>query len=697
MTILGWIDRSPRRHYFSLRPFVKDFDALILLKNDDLKKNDVGMHAIVRVSLQRAKGNTYEGTIVEAFSSMDDRELELSIIQESHGFPLEFAEATLQDAEAVRSLKPGQRVDLTSDVTVTIDGETAKDFDDAIAVKKLSNGNFNIKVSIADVSHYVLPGSALDQEAFERGTSIYFPGFCVPMLPERLSNDLCSLVPHQDRLTLTCEMEVSPSCEIVESSIYPSVINSKARLTYTTVSKVIEKGEKGLVDENIEKMLHTAFELSKIVRKERFDRGALDLDMPEMEIEVNEAGEVVRTYIAVRNEAHRLIEDFMILANECVSESIEEKGFPAIFRVHEDPDPIKIEALQVMVKRWGFTISQKENLVDSLQNYLDSVRGHQDEKILVVSLLRSLKQAQYSASNVGHFGLGSESYCHFTSPIRRYPDLMVHRILRNSDFLKSKEAPYDHETLSEISTRCSETERRAFLAERDMEDMKKARFLEDKVGQTFEGIITSVKNFGMFVEILPFMVDGMIPVRELPPDFWEVDELNTCIRGRRTRKEFWLGDRVQVQISSVNRLERRVALRFVEFSKNHNRTGKSNDLEFTSHREKWNPKKYFDKSERPNDRDRGGRNRQDQSRGPRHGDKKPESAARADDKKIRFKVSGSNAPTSGKSRRDRDSRSDRGPQQGGQRGGGFGGRPQGGNDRGGGGGHRKGGGGRGRR
>jgi ribonuclease R len=587
MTILGWIDRSQRRHFFIVRPFHKDFDAFIFLKKEELTKHDVGLHTIVRVTLQRDKGNTFNGRIVETFKSMDDVELELSIIQEKHGFPSVFSDQAIREAEESAKFKPGKRTDLTQTVTVTIDGETAKDFDDAISVEENSAGNFNLKVSIADVSHYIREGSKLDEEAYERGTSIYFPGFAIPMLPEQLSNHLCSLVPHEERLTLTCEMEISPRGEVLNSWIYPSVIKSHARLTYTTVSKVVEKGEDRLVSQPISEMLHRAMKLSKIVRQTRKDRGALDLDLPEIEIDVAPDGSVRRIYQSERNEAHRLIEDFMILANEAVSENIEARGYPSIYRVHEFPDPLKMERLKKVIKRWGFTLSEKGDLVDSMQNYLDSVRGHTNEKILITSLLRSLKQAQYSATNVGHFGLGSKSYCHFTSPIRRYPDLMVHRILRSSNFLKDT-PKYSEEKLQEIATRCSETERRAFLAERDMEDMKKARYLEPMVGKEFDGVITTVKNFGMFVEMLPDHVDGLIPIRSMPNDFWDVDELETRLHGRRTHKEFWLGDKVRVQLQEVDRLKRQINLRYVAHS------GESPKNESSG-------KKHFDKKHKDKD------------------------------------------------------------------------------------------------
>ena len=562
MSILGWIDRSQRRHYFIVRPFHKDIDVFIFLKKSELTKYDCGLHTIVRVSLQRKRGNEYEASIIEKFDSMDDIELELAIIEEKHGFPTVFSNQALSDAKEAAKLSPGKRVDLTQCVTVTIDGETAKDFDDAISLDELPNGNLNLKVSIADVSHYVREGTKLDDEAFERGTSIYFPGFAIPMLPEELSNHLCSLVPNEERLTLTCEMEINSKGNILDSKIYPSVIKSQARLTYTTVAKVIEQNQDHLVKPAVAKMLHRAFALSKIVRQKRADRGALDLDLPEMEIDVAPDGSVRKIYQAERNEAHKLIEDFMILANEAVSENIEARGYPSIYRIHEFPDELKLERLKKIIRRWGFSISEKKDLISSLQSYLDSVRGHPNEKMLITSLLRSLKQAQYSANNVGHFGLGSKSYCHFTSPIRRYPDLMVHRILRESNFLKNP-PPYSEEQLQEIATRCSETERRAFLAERDMEDIKKCRYLEPKVGQEFNGMITTIKSFGIFVEMLPEHIDGLIPMRALPHDYWDVDELETSLRGRRSRKEFWLGDKIRVQLNEVDRLKRQINLRYI--------------------------------------------------------------------------------------------------------------------------------------
>lgn len=561
MTCLGWIDRGANKHSFCLRPFHRDLDMNIVIQKPNRRNEDLRMHAIVRAALSRLKGQMYKGEVLEVLPSIDDPETERQIVADIHGFPTEFSDKAIADAEHSAQLKPGHRIDLTHATIVTIDGETAKDFDDAIGVEITKEGHFLLTVSIADVSHYVREGTTLNHEALLRATSVYLPNYCYPMLPEVLSNNHCSLVPKEDRLTLTCEMLISKKGEILKRRIFPSVIHSKARLTYTVVAEVLEKRAHDLLPPKITEMLLKAQELSQLVRDERKSRGALDLDLPESQIICDDEGNVTDIRKSDRNEAHRLIEDFMILANEQVSEAIEAKEYPSIYRVHETPDPLKMDRLKQVIKHWGFALSEKKGLVPSLQGFLDSVRSHENEKTLVVALLRSLKQAQYSPTNVGHFGLGSESYCHFTSPIRRYPDLMIHRILRKSDFLKSDKAPYSYEHLEAISKVSSENERRAFLAERDLEDLKKGRFLEPYVGKSFDGVITSVKSFGFFVELLKFPIEGLVPMRTLPRDDWTLDDLETHIKGYRSKEQFWLGDRVKIQLLSVDRLRRQITFK----------------------------------------------------------------------------------------------------------------------------------------
>jgi ribonuclease R len=571
LVLLGWIDR-PRGTHFILRPFIKDLYLNIFVKNAELKKHSVKMYSIVRASLKHISGRKHEARIQKVYPDLNDPDLEIEIVRENHPFPTEFSDLAHKDTMR-ESTKEGRRVDLTHAVTVTIDGETAKDFDDAISVDKTKNGNFNLKVSIADVSHFVKEGSQLDKEAYERATSIYFLDRCIPMLPEKLSNDLCSLVPKKERFTLTCEMEISPKGEMIKSRIYPSIIKSDERLTYTTVSKVIEKNQKGLVPSKIEELLHNAFELSQIIKKVKFNRGRLDLDLPELEFELDKTGGIKTIKNSERNEAHKLIEEFMILANETVSEKIEEAGYSSVFRVHEDPDEEKLKRLRFIAKKCGFRVSNKLDPLTALEKYLDEVRGHPNQKMLIVSALRSLKQAQYSATNMGHFGLGSESYCHFTSPIRRYPDLMIHRILRKSNFLKKKEGPYKLEKLQPMAEHCSDRERQAFYAERALKDLKKARFMEPLVGEKFEGVITSVKDFGMFVEIFPHLIEGLIPTRTLPYDVWTVDELETSMSGRKTKIQFDLGDRIQIQVLDVDRLRQQITFRYINPNKNSPKKG----------------------------------------------------------------------------------------------------------------------------
>jgi ribonuclease R len=562
ITCLGWIDRGRIRHSLSLRPFNKDIDISIVLNQSDLRNHDCKMHTIVRVALSRHKQNTFNGKILEVLGPITDPEVERAIVADIHGFPTEFSAAALADADRASEHKPGKRIDLTHATIVTIDGETAKDFDDAIGVELTAEGHYLLTVSIADVSHYVREEGALNHEALERGTSVYLPQYVYPMLPEQLSNHLCSLVPNEERLTLTCELLMNKQGQILRRKIYPSTIRSKARLTYTQVAKLLDGDSKGF-EPKIAEMILRAAEISRLVRTQREGRGSLDLDLPETQIVCDAQGEVTNIRYAERNEAHRLIEDLMILANEQVSSAIEERGYPSMYRIHENPDPLKIERLQQVIKHWGFRLTDSESLPEAFQKFLNEVRGHENEKTLVRSLLRSLKQAQYSASNAGHFGLGSESYCHFTSPIRRYPDLMIHRILRKSDFLKSDKPPFPVEVLETIAQSCSTAERRAFLAERDLEEFKKCRFMAGRVGQVFKALITTVKSFGVFVEVADFPVEGLIPMRFLPRDDWQPDELETRLIGYRSNQQLWLGDQVRVQLVEVNPYMRQITFRLL--------------------------------------------------------------------------------------------------------------------------------------
>ncbi len=532
-----------------------------MMDEKEFKKHDLDLHAIVRVELLAVQPGLFKARVLETFDSINDPSVELEIINEKYAFPRDFSVAALNEASNNARRHDYHRKDISEEYLVTIDGETAKDFDDAIFVKKLNSHEYLLNVSIADVSFFVDAKSKLDQEALERGTSIYFPGTVVPMLPEVLSNHACSLVPHQKRYAITCEMIINLDGEICKTEIFASIIQSKARLTYTQVAAFF-KTRTEVFDTKIEAMLLEARELAEVLQKSRLKKGCLDLDLPELEMEVNEFGDVLKLQHGVRNEAHRLIESFMVTANEAVSEAIESKSFSSIFRVHEEPDPLKLDRLRLIVRSWGIHLPKKMG-ANEIQNFLEKIKGHRDEKLLALSLLRSLKQAHYTASNLGHFGLGSTSYCHFTSPIRRYPDLMIHRILRASKFLKLKKDVFGFDRLEKIAIECTEREQRAALAERSLRDMKKTRFMEAYIGQSFEAFIVSVKDFGFFVEILPFAVEGLVPLRSLPFDHWALDELEIELKGRKQRKSFRLGDKIRVRLNEVDRYRAQMSFQYL--------------------------------------------------------------------------------------------------------------------------------------
>lgn len=558
---MGWIARAPHHRRLKVHPFHKDFPATIVLDEKEIKKQDLKLHEIVRVELFPVRQALFKARVIEKFSSIDDPQLEQEIIQEKYAFPVDFSNEALKEANQNAKRQDHKRKDISDVFLVTIDGETAKDFDDAIFVKKINSHQYLLNVSIADVSFFVDAKSKLDREAFERGTSIYFPGRVVPMLPEVLSNHACSLVPHQKRYAITCEMIISSQGEIVKTEIFPSIIQSKARLTYTQVAGFFATKTEDF-GAPIEKMLLEARELAEVLQKSRLKKGYLDLDLPELEIEVNEFGDVLKLQHGIRNEAHRLIESFMVIANEAVSEAIESKSYSSIFRVHEEPAPLKLERFHAIVKTWGIEMPKKLGPIE-IQSFLEKIKGHRDEKLLALSLLRSLKQAHYTASNLGHFGLGSTSYCHFTSPIRRYPDLMIHRILHASKFLKLRKEAFSFDYLEKVALQCTEREQRAALAERSLRDMKKTRFMEAYLDQTFDAFIVSVKDFGFFVEIVDFACEGLVPLRSLPSDYWTIDPLEIELKGRKARRSFKLGDKIKVRLAEVDRYRAQMSFQYL--------------------------------------------------------------------------------------------------------------------------------------
>lgn len=503
-----------------------------------------------------------EGRIVEVLGWPDDPEVEVRTIISKYELPEHFSAGALKAARAVppvvgeADLKG--RVDLRQRVTVTIDGETARDFDDAVAVEQEKDGAIRLWVSIADVSHYVKPDHPLDTDAYLRGTSVYFPDRCIPMLPEELSNGICSLNPNVDRLALTAEMTFDRSGAMTGSTFYPSVIRSAARLTYTIVRRILVDREEDVRQEHAPLLPHLSLmeELAVRLMKKRRLRGSIDFDLPEPEIVLDLQGGTMAIVRSERNLAHRIIEEFMLAANEAVASFLEKRQVPSLYRVHEPPDMVKLRDFQEFIFNFGYDLPLKEESVEpaALQALLDQAAGKPEERMINEVLLRSMKQARYTAENLGHFGLAAPCYTHFTSPIRRYPDLQVHRILKAvlKKGLKESDMERLAATLPDMAAHCSTRERTAMEAEREIVDLKKVQFMQGKVGEEFDGIITGVASFGFFVELVELFVEGMVHVSTLPYDFYRYVEKQHLLAGERTGRSFRIGDAVRVRVASVS-------------------------------------------------------------------------------------------------------------------------------------------------
>jgi ribonuclease R len=518
-------------------------------------------------------GRPAEGRVVEVLGWPDDPEVEVQSAIRRFDLPHIFGTDTLAEAEAVpenvskEELKG--RVDLRSMPTVTIDGETARDFDDAVSLRR-EGDNSRLWVSIADVSNYVRPGSPLDRDAYLRGTSVYFPDRCIPMLPERLSNGICSLNPDVDRLTMTAEMLFDRNGTLLESSFYPSIIKSSARLTYTIVRQIIVDMDPQVTDHHrrLTPMLLEMKELALCLQATRRKRGSIDFDLPEPEIIIGLTGQTEGIIRAERNLAHQLIEEFMLAANEAVATYITGRGIPFLYRVHENPDPAKLINFQEFVYGFGYEfplVAERVNPAE-LQRLLAQAEGRPEERMLNYALLRCMKQARYAAENLGHFGLASKCYCHFTSPIRRYPDLVVHRILRaalaagehTGDRRAEKQLAIATSHLGEIAEHTSKRERVAMEAERDVVELKKVQFMQQHLGEEFNGFITGVTAFGFFVELEELFVEGLVHITTLDDDLYSYIEKQHSLIGRRSKQVFRIGDTARVKVAAVVPATRRI-------------------------------------------------------------------------------------------------------------------------------------------
>ncbi len=509
-----------------------------------------------------------EGRIVEVLGDPEDLTTQARAVIYNydlpHRWPREVRKELTEIPESVRPEDKAGRKDLTRVPLVTIDGENARDFDDAVCVRRTRTG-YKLYVAIADVSHYVKPGSALDQEAYRRGTSVYFPNMVLPMFPEKLSNGICSLNPKVERLAMAVEIDFDREGRVRRSRFYPAVIYSHARLTYTEVKALLVDRDQDLRRKYkfLLRMLENAAELAMLLRERRLQRGSIDFDLPEPEVVLGLTGEVQDIVRRERHLAHFIIEEFMIAANEAVARFLTEKGYPLLYRVHEAPEPNKLREFVEFARSLGLDLEiplEPDPLW--VQDVIRQAAGQPYAYLVNTLLLRSMKQAHYSPENIGHFGLASECYCHFTSPIRRYPDLVVHRALKAA--LKRKRPPYPYDDLVEQGKHLSQRERTAMEAEREMFERVQVRFMREHLGERFSGIISGVTAFGFFVELEEYFVSGLVRLVDLHDDYYFLDEKNHRLVGRRTGKIFRLGDRVLVKVKEVNLRRRQITFELVK-------------------------------------------------------------------------------------------------------------------------------------
>ena len=554
-------------------PDEKKLNGDIFIPKSASKGAVEGHKVVVKITNYPEGRMSAEGEVVQILGHKNDPGVDILSIIHKHQLPLEFPEDVLRQAEETpETISPEEiknRRDLRNEVIVTIDGEDAKDLDDAVTVKKLDNGNYQLGVHIADVSYYVTEGSPIDREAYERGTSVYLVDRVIPMIPHRLSNGICSLNPKVDRLTLSCVMEINQYGEVVNHEIFESVIRTTERMTYSDVNRILVDKDEQLIERYrpLVPMFQLMEELAAILRKKRMLRGAIDFDFKESKVLVDSDGHPIDVVLRERSVAEKLIEEFMLAANETIAEHFHWMELPFIYRIHEDPKEDKLQRFFEFITNFGLVVRGKANHVHprALQEIIESVRNKPEETVINTVLLRSMQQAKYYHENIGHFGLATEFYTHFTSPIRRYPDLIVHRLIRtyiiNGDLEPSTQAKW-RAVLPEIAQHTSKMERRAVDAERETDELKKTEYMEDKIGEEFDGIISSVTNFGMFVE-LPNTIEGLVHVSYMTDDYYHYDERQYAMVGERTGKVFRIGDEITVRVINVNKEERSIDFEIV--------------------------------------------------------------------------------------------------------------------------------------
>jgi len=543
----------------------------IFIPKDYRAGAETGDIVIVDITVWPEKRRNPEGKIAEILGKKGDKGIDILTIIKKHGLPEEFPYKVEKFAEGISEEIPSEeyegRLDLRGKKIVTIDGEDAKDLDDAVSIEILPNGNFYLGVHIADVSNYVKEKNPLDKEALNRGTSVYLIDRVIPMLPRKLSNGICSLNPRVDRLTLSCLMEIDKKGKVVDHTITESIIKTSERMTYTNVSKILVDKEPELLEryDYLLEEFNMMEELCGILYKKRIDRGAIDFDFEESKIFLDEFGRPVEVSPLVRSIAHRVIEEFMLVCNETIAEHMFWAHIPFVYRTHEEPDEEKLMVFNEFVHNLGYVIKWSQEVhPKALQEVIEKVKGEKEENVVSTLLLRSMKQARYTPENTGHFGLAARYYCHFTSPIRRYPDLMIHRIIKEYIHGQIDEKRINKLTaeVEYAAKRSSEMERVAQEAEREVDDLKKAEYMSERIGQEYEGIISSVTNFGMFVQ-LPNTIEGLVHISTINDDYYNYDEKHLSLVGERTKKTYKLGGEVSIKVVKVDMFNHEISFELI--------------------------------------------------------------------------------------------------------------------------------------
>lgn len=573
-TVVGTFQKS--RNFAFVVPDDKNFGTDIFISKANWGKARDKKKVLVQILKYPEKGKNAEGKVIEVLGGINEAGVDMLALIKQYELPYKFPDEVVAEAKAYGDkIDPSdlpRRRDLRNDIIFTIDGEDAKDLDDAIHVEKLENGNYKLDVHIADVSHYVREKTELDKEAYLRGTSIYMLGRVIPMLPRELSNGICSLNAGEDRYTLSCSMEITPKAKIVSSDIYKGVICVTERMCYTDVQKILDRSDETVLKryEKYISYFDLMAELANILKAKRKENGYLNLEIPESKIILDENGVAIDVKKYETYFANEIIEQFMLIANETVAEKFYWLQAPFIYRNHEAPDVDKVKELNKSLYNFGYKIKiSKEEIIypNEFAKILEDVKGKDEEKVVSNIILRTLRVAKYEAENKGHFGIASKYYCHFTSPIRRYPDLFIHRIISkylDNDYLVNDFWIKKYEKRAEKrAENCSERERVATKVEREAEDIKKAEFMESKIGEEYEGIVSSVTNFGIFVE-LDNTVEGLIRYEKLGDEYFIYNEEKRQAIGEHTGKVYQIGDKVKIRVANASKLMRQIDFEICE-------------------------------------------------------------------------------------------------------------------------------------